>query len=199
MSAPQICETLKARHIRYSAVKGARFVTHGEDGEDSLGPIVTWIAKHPNNTTAENVHDVSPDISSLLATFGVEGAVIEWYEGAVETLSGPPLLRATLNNNPTYYLRRFLTTALGMPITAKEREADELRGPPGSSTRTRLGTANLAPGYSALATAMCSARRPPSTTSSGVLAHLASSFVSPEAVVSSAVSTRSRPHRSPRI
>ena len=129
--APQICEMLKARHIRYSAVKGARFVTHDEDGEDSLGPIVIWIATHPNTTTAENAHDVSPDIINLLATFGVEGAVIEWYEGAVETLSGPPLLRATLDTDPTYYLRRFLTTALGMPITTEEMEAGDTQGTAG--------------------------------------------------------------------
>ncbi|KAH9976275.1 hypothetical protein BGW80DRAFT_1292367 [Lactifluus volemus] len=77
--APQICKILKARGIRYSAVKAARFVSHGEDGKDSLGPI--------------NAHDVSPDILSLLEANGVEGAVVEWYEGAIEKLSGPALLR----------------------------------------------------------------------------------------------------------
>jgi hypothetical protein len=126
--APKICEILKARGIRYSAVIAARFLTQGEDGEGSLGPVVVWIATHPNTTTAENAHDVSPDILSLLATFGVEGAVIEWYEGAVERLSGPPLLRVTLDTDPTYYLRRFLTAVLGMPITTKEREADDAQG-----------------------------------------------------------------------
>lgn len=126
--APQICKILKARDIRYSAVKAARFFTHGEDGKGSLGPIVVWIATHPKTTTAENAHDVSPDIIGLLATVEVEGAVIEWYEGAVETLSGPPLLRVTLDTDPTYYLRRFLTAALSIPITAKEREADDAQG-----------------------------------------------------------------------
>jgi hypothetical protein len=126
--APKICEILKARGIRYSAVMAARFLTQGEDGDDSLGPVVVWIATHPNTTTAKNAHDVSPDILSLLETFGVEGAVIEWYEGAVERLSGPPLLRVTLDTDPTYYLRRFLTAVLGMPITTKEREADDVQG-----------------------------------------------------------------------
>jgi hypothetical protein len=42
--APQICKILKARDVRYSAVKAARFFTHGEDGKGSLGPIVVWIA-----------------------------------------------------------------------------------------------------------------------------------------------------------
>jgi hypothetical protein len=126
--APQICKTLKARGIRYSAITVARFSTHGEDGKDSLGPIVIWIATHPGAATAENAYDVSPDIISLLATFGVEGAVIEWYEGVVERLSGPPLLRVTLDTDPTYYLRRFLTAVLGMPITTEEREADDAQG-----------------------------------------------------------------------
>lgn len=98
--ALQICEILKARGIRYSAVKAARFLTHDEDGESSLGPIVIWIATHPNTTTAENAHDVSPDIISLLATFGVEGAVIEWYEGVVERLSGPPFCASPSTSTP---------------------------------------------------------------------------------------------------
>ena len=126
--APKICTLLKDRHIRYSAVKAARFFTHGEDEKGSLGPIVIWIATHPKTTTAENAHDVSPDIISLLETFGVKGAVIEWYEGVVETLAGPPLLRVTLDTDPTYYVRRFLTAALGMPITTEEREDDDAQG-----------------------------------------------------------------------
>ena len=64
----------------------ARFFTHGEDGEGSLGPIVIWIATHPGTTTAENAHDASPDIISLLEEFEVMGAVVEWYEGSVERL-----------------------------------------------------------------------------------------------------------------
>jgi hypothetical protein len=126
--APQICKILKARGIRYSAVKAARFVSHGEDEKDSLGPIVIWIATHPTTTTAENAHDVSPDILSLLEANGVGGAVVEWYEGAIEKLSGPALLRVTDDTNPTYYLRRLLTAALGMPIATAEREDDDAQG-----------------------------------------------------------------------
>ncbi|KJA28597.1 hypothetical protein HYPSUDRAFT_62237 [Hypholoma sublateritium FD-334 SS-4] len=98
--APQICSLLKGRRIRYSAVMAARFFTHGEDGEGSLGPIVIWISTHPGTTTAENAHDASPDIISLLEEAGVKGAVVEWYEGSVETLAGPPLLRVILGTDP---------------------------------------------------------------------------------------------------
>ena len=126
--APQIIKLLKARHIRYSSISTARFFTHGEDEKGSLGPIVIWIATHPKTTAAENAYDVSPDIISLLETFGVKGAVIEWYEGIVERLAGLPLLRVTLDADPTYYVRRFLTAALGMPITTEEREADDAQG-----------------------------------------------------------------------
>jgi hypothetical protein len=54
--------------------------------------------------------------------------VVEWYEGSVETLAGPHLLRVTLDTDPTYYVRRFLTAALGMPIATKEREDDDAQG-----------------------------------------------------------------------
>ncbi|KAH9007518.1 hypothetical protein EDB83DRAFT_2509321 [Lactarius deliciosus] len=101
--APQIRDLLIKWKIRYSAIQTARFVTHGEDGKDTLGPIVIWIATHPTTTTAENAHDASPDILALLKDNGVEGAVVEWYEGAVVKLSGPPLLRVTGKTNPTHY------------------------------------------------------------------------------------------------
>ncbi|KAK7689090.1 hypothetical protein QCA50_007781 [Cerrena zonata] len=120
--APQICELLKTRKIRYSVIKTARFVTHCEDGKDTLGPVVIWIATHPTTTTAQNAHDASPDILSLLRAHGVEDVVVEWYEGAVERLSGPSLLRVADITNPTHYVRRHFTAALGMPIATAERE-----------------------------------------------------------------------------
>jgi hypothetical protein len=106
----------------------ARFVTHGEDGKDTLGPVVIWISTHPTTTTAENAHDASPDILALLKANGVEGAVVEWYEGVVERLSGPHLLHVTDDTNPTRYVRRFLTAALGMPIGTAEREDADAQG-----------------------------------------------------------------------
>ncbi len=119
---------MKTRKVRYSAINTARFVTHGEDGKDAIGPIVIWISTHPTTTTAENAHDASLDVLALLKASGVEGAVVEWYEGAVEKLSGPDLLRVTDDTNPTHYLRRFLTAALGMPIATAEREATDAQG-----------------------------------------------------------------------
>ena len=126
--APKICQLLKTWKIRYSSINAARFVTHGEDGKDTIGPVVIWISTHPNTTTAENAHDASPDILALLRTNGVEGAVVEWYEGVVEKLSGPHLLRVTYDTNPTCYVRRFLTSALGMPIAAAEMEGADAQG-----------------------------------------------------------------------
>ena len=119
---------MKSRKLRYSAIQTARFVTHGEDAKDALGPIVIWIATHPTTTTAENAHDASPYILALLKANGVEGAVVEWYEGAVEKLSGPHLLRITDDTNPTHYVRRFLTAALGVPIVTAEGEATDAQG-----------------------------------------------------------------------
>jgi hypothetical protein len=127
--APQIRDLLKDRKIHYSAISAARFVTHGEDGKDTLGPIVIWIATHPKTTTAEKVYDASPDILALLEANGVEGAVVEWYEGSIERLSGqPPLLRVTNDTNPTHYVCRPFTAVLGMPITTAEMEDYDTQG-----------------------------------------------------------------------
>ena len=70
------------------AINTACFVTHGEDGKDSetIGPVVIWISTHPTTTTAENAHDVSQDVLALLKANGVEGAVVERYQGVVEKL-----------------------------------------------------------------------------------------------------------------
>ena len=126
--SPQIHDCLKAWKICYLAINAARFLTHGEDGKNTLGPIVIWISTHPTTTTAKNAHDASPEILALLRANGVEDAVVEWYEGAIEKLSGPHLLRVTHDINPTNYVRRFLTAALGMPITTAEREAADAQG-----------------------------------------------------------------------
>lgn len=75
--APQICKFLKSRKIRYSAIKTARFVTHSQDEEGTIGPIVIWIATDPTTTTAKNAHDASPAIPALLKANRVEGAVVE--------------------------------------------------------------------------------------------------------------------------
>ena len=71
---PQICEFLKARKIRYSAIKAARFVTHGEDGKDTLGPIVIWIAAHPATTTAKNAHSASPPAQHIYLPDSVDSS-----------------------------------------------------------------------------------------------------------------------------
>jgi hypothetical protein len=126
--APQVRQLLKTRKIRYSAIKTARFVTHGEGVKDTIGPVVIWISTHPTTTTAENAHDASPDVLALLKANGVEGAVVEWYEGAVEKLSGPHLLRVTDDTHPTHYVRRLLAAALGIPIATAEREAADAQG-----------------------------------------------------------------------
>jgi len=126
--APKIVALLKDRSIQYSAVKAARFSTLGEDGKETLGPVVIWIATHPTTTTAENAYDASPAILNLLETYEVKGAVVEWYEGVVEKLAGPALLRVANDTNPTYYVRRPFTAALGMPIATKQRETADAQG-----------------------------------------------------------------------
>jgi hypothetical protein len=97
---------LKARKICYSAIQAARFVTHGEDNKDSLGP------HHHLNCNFSHYHHRQERARRFLRHFeanGVKGTVVEWYERAVEKLSGLLLLHVTSNIYPTHYVRRFLT------------------------------------------------------------------------------------------
>ncbi|PIL26038.1 hypothetical protein GSI_11792 [Ganoderma sinense ZZ0214-1] len=126
--APLINASLKKRGIARSVLKTARFVTEHENGEKTLGPIVIWIALHPGKNTPSDARDASPEMLRILAEHGVEDAVVEWYEGKVERLVGPPLLRVTDSTNPSYYVRRPLTAALGMPIATMEMEREDAQG-----------------------------------------------------------------------
>ncbi|EPS96995.1 hypothetical protein FOMPIDRAFT_1085692, partial [Fomitopsis schrenkii] len=82
--APKICDSLKARRIQYCALHTSRFITHGEDGQTTRGPVVIWITVLPNSTTVEDAHLVTPDILALLEDNGVHDVVVEWTEGVVE-------------------------------------------------------------------------------------------------------------------
>lgn len=85
----RICDLLKDGKINYSIVQAVRFALSygaGSGVEKKLGPVVVWIAVYPGTTTAENAHDASPGILALLEANGVEGAVVEWYEGAIKML-----------------------------------------------------------------------------------------------------------------
>ncbi|CAE6509005.1 unnamed protein product [Rhizoctonia solani] len=126
--APKIIALLKKRGIKYSALKTARFSTCDEDEKKTLGPIVIWIATHPNTTSAENARDASPDILHILEEHKVEGAVVEWYEGSVQKLSGPALMCVADELDPTRYVRHPLTVSLGMPIATRKRENTDTQG-----------------------------------------------------------------------
>ncbi|KAI0644082.1 hypothetical protein C8Q79DRAFT_914118, partial [Trametes meyenii] len=80
--APQIRASMKTHGLKYSALKTARFSTIVEEnGEEVFGPVVVWIAVHPNTTTAGAVRDATPDILHILNDAQVTGVVVEWYEG----------------------------------------------------------------------------------------------------------------------
>ena len=123
--ALMIVSLLKKRIIKYSAINTAHFSTREGEGKKTLGPIVIWITTHPNTTSAKNAHDASPEI---LEEHNVHGAVVEWYEGSVEKLSGPVLLCIADKTNPTHYVHWAFTAALGMPIATKERKKAGVQG-----------------------------------------------------------------------
>ncbi|KAL5638031.1 hypothetical protein ACGC1H_002336 [Rhizoctonia solani] len=126
--APLIVALFKASGIKYSALQTARFSTRDEDNVKHLGPIVIWVATHPGTTTPQMARDVSPSVLSILVEHGVEGAVVEWIEGKVEPMAGPPLMHTVESTNVTHDIRHPFTTAHGMSIVSKNREAEDATG-----------------------------------------------------------------------
>lgn len=76
---PQVRDLVRAQKTPYS-INTARFVTHGEDGEDTLGPVVIWIGVPPSATSADTAHDVSNRILDLLERNLVKDVEVEWHE-----------------------------------------------------------------------------------------------------------------------
>lgn len=81
--APGIIASMKARGLKYSALKAARFSVVEDGKEETLGPIVIWIAVRPNTTNAGAVRDATPDIFDILTAAQITGVVVEWYEGSM--------------------------------------------------------------------------------------------------------------------
>lgn len=123
--APRILASIKAHGLKYSALKTARF-SIVEDGKDeTLGPIVVWIASRPNTTTAWAVRDATPDILHILADVQITDVVVEWYEASVVRLDGPPLMSVEHRTNLKFGLNHPFNTGLGIPIA---RQTDDAQG-----------------------------------------------------------------------
>lgn len=128
---PQIRDLIDSRKIHWSSVDTARFFTYGPTGEEakgSLGPVVIWVGVFPSSTSADTAHDVSQEILALLLKNGVEGVVVEWREAVPQRLAGHPLMRHVGSANATYYVRRFLTALLGVPLATDKAEELDAEG-----------------------------------------------------------------------
>ncbi|KAG8718408.1 hypothetical protein FRC08_005310 [Ceratobasidium sp. 394] len=68
-----------------------RFSTVENDVESSLGPVVVWIAIR-TGTKPRDACNAMPDILRVLSSFNISNVVVEWYEGEVVPLDGPPLM-----------------------------------------------------------------------------------------------------------
>ena len=120
--APKILQSIKARGIKYSALKTVRFSTV-QNGEETFGPVVVWIAVHPNTTDAGAVRDATPGILRILAEVHITDVVVEWYEGSVVRLVGPPLMNVKAHGNPLFGLNHPFNTGLGIPIARQSNDA----------------------------------------------------------------------------
>jgi hypothetical protein len=99
--APRILASMKAHGLKYSALKTARFSTVEDGKDETLGPIVVWIAVRPNTTNAGAVRDATPDILHILADVQITDVVVEWYEASVVRLVGPPLMSVEDTSAPS--------------------------------------------------------------------------------------------------
>ncbi|KAG8988539.1 hypothetical protein FRB93_004030 [Tulasnella sp. JGI-2019a] len=124
--APRIRDLMKSRSIKYSSLKMARFSTIiKENGKETFGPVVVWISVHPNTTNAGAVHNVTPKVLHILNNTQVTSVVVEWYEGTIERLDGPPLMGIEDNTSPTFGLNHPFNAGLGIPIA---RASDDAQG-----------------------------------------------------------------------
>lgn len=119
--APQILASMKANGLRYSALQTVRFSAL-VDEEETFGPVVVWIAV-PLNTKASAVHDATPDILSILSEAQITDVVVEWYEGTVERLVGPPLMIVEEDTSPKFGLNHAFNTGLGIPVARPDDDA----------------------------------------------------------------------------
>ncbi|KAI0033463.1 hypothetical protein K488DRAFT_69863 [Vararia minispora EC-137] len=122
--APQIIASMKAHGLKYSALEAVRFSTLEDGKEDEkFGPIVVWIAVRPSTTNARAVRDATPDILGILADANITGVIVEWYEGSVQKLVGPPLMRVEDSASPGFGLNHPFNTGQGIPIAGLSDDA----------------------------------------------------------------------------
>ncbi len=125
--APLIIELFKERGIIYSALLPVRFSTLNDQGKQTLGPLGLWISStHPGKNSPEDARDASPPILQILENHGVKGVVTYWYEGSVVQLA--TLMRPADSTNPTFNVRRALTTVLGMPLAPADSQKQDTTG-----------------------------------------------------------------------
>ena len=107
-----------------------RFSTPDDDGKAVFDNyIVLWISVHPNTTKETSCRDANADILAILAKHGIQDAAVHWIEGAVESLGGPPpMMRVVRDTDPTHYIRRALTTVLGVPLAAETLANSDAQG-----------------------------------------------------------------------
>ena len=113
--APRIIASMKTHGIKYSALQTVQF-TILQDGQVTIGPVVIWIGVRLKTTNAEAVRDFTPEILHILSDNQIAGVNVEWFEGDVTKLTGPPLLPVVHRTNPAFGLNHPFNAALGIPV-----------------------------------------------------------------------------------
>ena len=69
---PQIYEVVKNAVKTCFSIDPAHFVTHGQDGEDTLSPVVIWVTVFPASTSPDITRKVSQVIFTLQSEWSRE-------------------------------------------------------------------------------------------------------------------------------
>lgn len=130
--APEIIALCKeeTRGIRVSTMLPVRFSTLDEDRKDVFDDhIVLWISVYPNTTKETSCRDANAPILGIFTKYNIHDVSVHWIEGAVEPLAGPPeMMPVARDTNPTHWIRRALTTVLGVPLAAQDKPNIEAQG-----------------------------------------------------------------------
>ncbi|KAI0640727.1 hypothetical protein C8Q79DRAFT_1004112 [Trametes meyenii] len=106
IAAPRIIASMKTHGIKHSALwQTVQFTIQVlQDGQVTIGPVVIWIGIRLKTTNTEAVCDFTPEILHILSDNQIAGVNVEWFEGDVTKLTGPPLLPVVNRTNPAFGL-----------------------------------------------------------------------------------------------
>jgi len=138
--SPRVCDLVRSVVKTSYSIGPARFVTHAENGEETLGPVVIWVGVCPNSTSANTARNVSHDILGLLEQNGVKGVEVEWHEAVSWKAPGPALLSVAATPPLTSTVVSLLPSECRLLPRSRRRAMRRIHLPQNKDKHGDLGT-----------------------------------------------------------